>query len=131
MSVNMNVSMHSTYLFSKTLMKQNLNIQFLFCIIFKHINIKERNIKNRAYYFFDDMINIKNFDSDLLRIDRKSYRYIDIYYIGCITKNDFEYVNIHRVNSLYFIVDKVDGFIEEKEGNKYLNFASKITTKKC
>ena len=34
-------------------------------------NIKEINIKNRAYYFFDDMINIKNFDSNLLKIDKK------------------------------------------------------------
>ena len=34
-------------------------------------------------------------------------------------------MNIHNVNFLHFIVDKVDGFIEEKEGNQYLNFAFK------
>ena len=39
-------------------------------------------------------------------------------------KKDFEYVNIHSVNPLYFIGDKVDGLIEEKDENKYLNFAS-------
>ena len=49
-------------------------------------NIKEINIKNRTYCFFDDMINIKNFDSSLLIIDKKSYneialKNIDIYYI--------------------------------------------------
>ena len=87
-------------------------------------NIKEINIKNSTFYFFYDMINIKNIDSNLLKIYKKSYKNIDIYYIGYITKKGSKYVNIHRVNSLYFIVDKVDVFIEEKEGNKYLNLSS-------
>ena len=64
-------------------------------------NIKEINIKSRTSYFFDDMINIKNVDSNLLKIDKKSYKNIDIYYIGCITKKGFDYVNIHSVNPLY------------------------------
>ena len=42
-------------------------------------NIKEINTKNRTYYFFDDMISIKDFDSNLLKIDKKSN--VDIYYI--------------------------------------------------
>ena len=41
--------------------------------------IKEINIKNRTNYFFDDMINIKNSNSDLLKIDKKSYKSTDIY----------------------------------------------------
>ena len=41
-------------------------------------NIKEINMKNITYYFFYDMINIKNFDSILLKIDKKSYEHIDI-----------------------------------------------------
>ena len=41
--------------------------------------IKEINIKNRTYYFFDDMINIKNSNSDLLKIDKKSHKSTDIY----------------------------------------------------
>ena len=36
-------------------------------------NIEEIIIKKRAYYFFDDMINIKNFDSNLLKIDTELY----------------------------------------------------------
>ena len=48
-------------------------------------NIKQVNIKNRRYYFFNDMINIKNFDSNLLKIEKKSYKNIDICYIGYIT----------------------------------------------
>ena len=34
-------------------------------------NIKQINIKNRTYYFFNDMINIEYFDSNLLKIDKK------------------------------------------------------------
>ena len=45
-------------------------------------NIKQINIKNRTYYFHNDIINIEQFDSNLLKIDKKSYKYIDIYYIG-------------------------------------------------
>ena len=70
---------------------------------------------------FDDMINIRNFGSSLLKTDKTSYKNIDIYYIGYITKKDSEYVNIHSVNLLYLIINKVDGFIEEREGSKYLN----------
>ena len=86
-------------------------------------NIKETNIKNRTYYFFDDIINIKNFIANLLKIEKKSYKNIDIYYTGYVTIKNSRYVNNHSVNPLYFIVDTVDRFIEEKEGNKYLNFA--------
>ena len=51
--------------------------------------VKEINIKNKTYYFSNDMINIKNFDSNLLKIDKKSYKNIDIYYIGYITIKKF------------------------------------------
>ena len=77
-------------------------------------NIKEINIKSRTYYFFDDIIKIKDFDSNLLKIDRKSYKNIDIYYTGYITMKDSDYVSINNVNHLYLIIDKVDRFIEEK-----------------
>ena len=52
----------------------------------KHINgdIKKLNIKNRSYYFFKDMINIEDIDSSLLKLDKKSYKNIGIYYIGYI-----------------------------------------------
>ena len=83
-------------------------------------NIKEINIKNRTYYFFDDMVNIKNFDSNLLKIDKKLYKNIDIYYFGYITMKDSDCVKLNSVNPLYLIIDKVDGCIEEKNGNKYL-----------
>ena len=70
------------------------------------------------------MINTKNFDSNLLKISKKSYKNIYIYYIGYITHKDTDNANIHSVNSLYLIFDKVDGYIKESNGNKYLNFTS-------
>ena len=79
--------------------------------------IKEINIKNRTYYFYDDMVHIKDFDSNLLKIDKKSYKNIGIYYIGYITKK-YQY-KINSVNPLYLFVGEIDGFIEEKEGSKY------------
>ena len=48
-------------------------------------NIKQINIKNRTYYFHNNIINIEEFDSNLLKINKKSYKDIDIYYIGYIT----------------------------------------------
>ena len=83
-------------------------------------SIKEINIKNRTYYFFDEMINTKNFDSNLLKIGKKSYENIDTYYITYIKMKDYHYVNIRSVNLSYLIINKVDGYIEEKNGNKYL-----------
>ena len=86
-------------------------------------NTKEIKIKNKTYYSFDDMIKIENFNLDLLKIDKQSYKNIGIYYIGYITIKDPKYVNIHSVNSLYIIIGDVDGSIEEKNLNKYLTFA--------
>ena len=77
-------------------------------------NIKEINIKNRTYYFFDDMINIKDFDPKFLKIDKKSYKNVDIYYIGYITVKDSYYLKIDSANSLNLIISAVDGYIKEK-----------------
>ena len=48
-------------------------------------NIKQINIKNHTYYFFNDMIDIKDFDSNLLKTEKKSYKNIGIYNIRYIT----------------------------------------------
>ena len=94
-------------------------------------NIKQINIKNRTYYFFNDMINIEEFDSSLLKIDKKSYKNIGIYYIGYITiKNISDYENINIVNPVYLLIREVDGYIEENNGNKYLTFAFTHKNKK-
>ena len=89
------------------------------------MTVKSINIKNLTHQFFDDMINIKNLDSNLLKTDQKSYKNIDIYYIGYITiKKIDDYKNIYSANPLYLIVNTADGHIEEKNGSKYLTIAS-------
>ena len=87
-------------------------------------NIKEINIKNQIYYFFNDMINIKDFGPNLLRIDKKSYKKIGIFCIAFITVKDSDYVKINRVNLLYLIISEVHGYIKEENGSKYLVFDS-------
>ena len=47
--------------------------------------IKQINIKNRTYYFYNDQINLKDFDARLLKVDKKDYNEIDICYIGYVT----------------------------------------------
>ena len=47
--------------------------------------VKQINIKNRNYYLYNDVIDLENFDSNLLKLDKKSYKYIGIYNIGYIT----------------------------------------------
>ena len=49
-------------------------------------DIEQINIKNKTYYLCNDMINIKDFDTSLIKIDKKSYKNIGIYHIGYINK---------------------------------------------
>ena len=72
------------------------------------------DIENHTYYFFDDMINIKNFDPNKIEIDEKSYKSILFNYI------DSKYVKINGVNPLYLIIIKVNGYFKEINKNKYL-----------
>ena len=70
------------------------------------------------------MINIKDIDPNQIEIDQKSYKNIVIYCVGYITTKHLSYVKINIVNPLYFIIDKLDGYIEESSGNKYLTLVS-------
>ena len=83
-------------------------------------------IKNRTYYFYNDIINLKNFDSNFLKIDKKHYKEINIYYIGYIAiKKTYDCENIHSVNPLY-LTD-----ILKKNGNKYLIFDYSVNENKA
>ena len=97
---------------------------------------KQINIKNRSYYLYRNLIDLKIFDAEFLKIDKKSYKNIDIYYIGYspfIKINDY-WCNF-TVNPLYLDIAHASGYIEwnsiecnsvecnsieEKNGNKYL-----------
>ena len=83
--------------------------------------VEQIEIKNRTYYFQSDIINLKDFQSNLLEIDQKHYKKINIYYIGYITiKKNNECGTISSVNPLYLHINHASGYIEEKNGNKYL-----------
>ena len=85
--------------------------------------IKQIIIKNRTYYYWNDIIDLKRFDARLLKIDEKSYKNIGIYNIRYIKKID-DCKNIHSVNSLCLLIDHASEYIEEKGVNKYLVFDS-------
>ena len=83
--------------------------------------IRQINIKNRTYYFYNDQIDLKDFDARLWKIDKKDYSEIDIYYIGYMTiKKICDYNNISSVNPLYLIINEMIGHFEEKNENEYL-----------
>ena len=93
--------------------------------------IRQINIKNRTYYFYNDQINLKDFDARLLKVDKKDYNEIDIYYIGYVTvKKIANCNNINSVNTLYLMIDKMIGHFGEKSGNKYLVFDDDIDENK-
>ena len=82
---------------------------------------KQINIKNRTYYFYNDQIDLKDFDAKLLKIDKKDYNEIDIYYIGYVTIKKIDNCNnINSVNPLFLMIDEMIRHFEEKNENKYL-----------
>ena len=82
---------------------------------------KELDIKNRTFHFLNDITNIRNFHSNLLKIDKKPYKDVDIYYIGYITiKQIGDCENIHSVNPLYLTIYSATGYFKEKFGEKHL-----------
>ena len=83
--------------------------------------VKQINSKNRTYYFYNDQTELKDFDAKLLKIDKKDYSEIDIYYIGYVTvKKIANCNNINSVNPLYLMINEMTGHFEEKNENKYL-----------
>ena len=83
--------------------------------------VKQIEIKNQTYYFYNDMFNPRNLDPNLLKINKKHYKGINIYYIGYITiKKIDDCENIHSVNPLYLLINHASGYIEEKNGNKWI-----------
>ena len=71
---------------------------------------KQLNIKDRSYYFYNDIINLWNFDGRNLKIDKKLERYVN-------KKPEW---HVSSVNQPYFIVNRVCRFISEENRTKYL-----------
>ena len=77
------------------------------------------------------MINLKNFDSNLLETHKKYYKGINIYYIRYITtKKADDCENIYSVNPLYLLVNRASGYIQEKNENKYFTFDDSVNENK-
>ena len=80
--------------------------------------VKQINIKNLTYIFYNDIVDLKDFEPNLLKTDKKSYKNINIYYIGYITiKKIDDYESIYSVNPLYLRINHASGYVEEKNGN--------------
>ena len=87
--------------------------------------IKQISIKNWTYYFYNDIIDLENFDTSLLKLDKKFYKDIGIYNIEYITiKKIGGCKNIYSVNPLYLGITHAKRYIEEINENKYLIFDS-------
>ena len=80
-------------------------------------SLKEIFIKNCMYYFFDDMINIKDLDPKKMKTDEKSHENILIYHTEYVTLTTQKFIVQIR---LYFIINKINEYIEESDGKKYL-----------
>ena len=102
------------------------------------ITFRQINIENRKYYIFKNMINIKNFDPNLLSIDKISFKSTDavIYNIKNITMKSLDHVNTDNKNPPYITFSNIDGYIikcnsiEEINGYKYLILLLQTRTKK-
>ena len=84
--------------------------------------IRRLNIKGRTYYFYNDLTNIKSFNNNNLKLDKKSVLGNDVHYIGYITKK-LQW-SVFSVNPLYLMIKKIKGHFQEVDGNKYLIISS-------
>ena len=72
--------------------------------------IKQLNIKSEQFYFYNELINLKDFDPSLIVLEQMESANVYIHYVNYATKHP-----------LYLYIRELDGFIDEKKGNKYLN----------
>ena len=78
-------------------------------------SVKEISIKERTYYFYNDIIDLKTFDSKNLKLDKKTYKVLDIYNIGYVTKKKIgDCYDVNSVNPLYLRINNASEYIEEK-----------------
>ena len=75
---------------------------------------KQLDIKNKTYYSYSDLINVSNFQSGNLKMDKETWKDIDIYYIGYVDKSKPSEWKINSVNPLYSMVNRVFCFVGEK-----------------
>ena len=88
-----------------------------YCFNYKSTT-RQLNKENRSNFFYNDLINLLNFEASDLKLDKKTWKDIDINSLGYVDKKpDW---NVNSVNPLYLITNRVYGSISEKNGAKYL-----------
>ena len=117
-----NVGIGAYFVYYKYVNRNKKNVSKYFSnFTYKMGEVKQIYIKNPTYYFYNHIIDLKQFDVKLLKIDKKLYKNIGIYIT--IKKID-DYEKIYIVNPFYLLISHASGFIEEKDVNRYLVFDS-------
>ena len=80
---------------------------------------RQLSIKNKNHYFYNDLINLSNFEDNNLKLDKKSWK-DRFYYISHIDKNKRPEWNVNSVNPLYLLINRVYATVSEENGVKYL-----------
>ena len=70
-------------------------------------------IDEKSYHFSGNLADISKFDPDDLKLDKKKWKDLDIYYINYVNKNKSI---IDNVGPLYLLINKVFGYLSEKNG---------------
>ena len=94
------------------------------------MNIESLKIKTRTNYNSDDIIYINDFDSNLLEVIKRESRIgVNIYYIGYVLSPNYDH---NTINPLYFVINRLIGYIEEIEGSddKYLVVTKSMRNRK-
>ena len=87
--------------------------------------IEEIDIKNRTYYFYNDIINLDEFDESKIKVDKKDFNDIDIYYLGYEHKKKIsEYNVIDSVNPLYLRIISMNGQFEKGKDDAWYRIIS-------
>ena len=84
--------------------------------------IRQLNIEGKTYHFYNDLIDIKNFNINNIKLDKKGVLGNDVYYIGYITSKPRW--NVNSVNPLYLMTNRIKGHFEEVDEDKYLIISS-------
>ena len=86
-------------------------------------SIKEVNIKDRTCYFYNDIIDIKTFESNNLKLDKKTCKDLDIFNTGYVTIKKIGHgYDVNSVNPLYLCINNASGYIKEVNEDKFLVF---------
>ena len=93
---------------------------------------REINIKNRINYFYNDIISLYEFDESKIKVDKKDFNDIDIYYLGYENKKKISECNlINSANPLYLGIININGQFEKgKDDAWYLVISDKDVYKK-